>query len=62
RYTDRPGVVGTLGRILGESEINIAGMQVARAEVNFAVGARPGGDFPTSSGRAPYVVSRRRSR
>jgi D-3-phosphoglycerate dehydrogenase / 2-oxoglutarate reductase len=32
RYTDRPGVVGTLGRILGESAINIAGMQVARAE------------------------------
>ncbi|SOD65460.1 D-3-phosphoglycerate dehydrogenase [Streptomyces zhaozhouensis] len=32
RYGDRPGVVGTLGRILGEAEINIAGMQVARAE------------------------------
>ncbi|MQS06590.1 phosphoglycerate dehydrogenase [Streptomyces alkaliphilus] len=32
RYTDRPGVVGTLGRILGAAEINIAGMQVSRAE------------------------------
>ncbi|NJP69140.1 phosphoglycerate dehydrogenase [Streptomyces spiramenti] len=32
RYTDRPGVVGTLGRLLGEAGINIAGMQVARAE------------------------------
>lgn len=31
RYTDRPGVVGALGRILGEARINIAGMQVARA-------------------------------
>jgi D-3-phosphoglycerate dehydrogenase len=31
RYTDRPGVVGTVGRILGEAGINIAGMQVARA-------------------------------
>jgi D-3-phosphoglycerate dehydrogenase len=30
RYTDRPGVVGTLGRILGESGVNIAGMQVSR--------------------------------
>ena len=30
-YEDRPGVVGTLGRILGEAGINIAGMQVARA-------------------------------
>ncbi|WP_031505683.1 phosphoglycerate dehydrogenase [Streptomyces megasporus] len=32
RYTDRPGVVGTVGRILGEAGINIAGMQVSRAE------------------------------
>jgi D-3-phosphoglycerate dehydrogenase len=31
RYTDRPGVVGTLGRILGEVGVNIAGMQVARS-------------------------------
>jgi D-3-phosphoglycerate dehydrogenase len=30
RYVDRPGVVGVLGRILGEHGINIAGMQVAR--------------------------------
>jgi D-3-phosphoglycerate dehydrogenase / 2-oxoglutarate reductase len=31
RYVDRPGVVGTMGRILGEGGINIAGMQVSRA-------------------------------
>jgi len=30
RYDDRPGVVGTLGRLLGDAGINIAGMQVAR--------------------------------
>lgn len=29
-YTDRPGVVGTLGRVLGENNVNIAGMQVSR--------------------------------
>ncbi|GAB2881170.1 phosphoglycerate dehydrogenase [Nocardioides pacificus] len=29
-YQDRPGMVGTVGRILGDAEINIAGMQVAR--------------------------------
>jgi len=29
-YADRPGVVGTLGRLLGTAGINIAGMQVAR--------------------------------
>ncbi|HEX6195106.1 MAG TPA: phosphoglycerate dehydrogenase [Jiangellaceae bacterium] len=29
-YTDRPGVVGTVGRILGDSAVNIAGMQVSR--------------------------------
>lgn len=30
RYTDRPGVVGTVGNELGKASINIAGMQVAR--------------------------------
>ncbi|WP_110238941.1 phosphoglycerate dehydrogenase [Nocardioides gilvus] len=29
-YVDRPGMVGTVGRILGEAGVNIAGMQVAR--------------------------------
>ncbi|WP_433553058.1 phosphoglycerate dehydrogenase [Micromonospora zamorensis] len=32
RYADRPGVVGTVGTLLGESGINIAAMQVARRE------------------------------
>ncbi|MGL3806054.1 phosphoglycerate dehydrogenase [Paeniglutamicibacter sp. R2-26] len=30
RYADRPGVIGTLGNVLGEQGVNIAGMQVAR--------------------------------
>jgi D-3-phosphoglycerate dehydrogenase len=30
RYVDRPGMVGTVGGILGEARVNIAGMQVAR--------------------------------
>jgi len=30
RYSDRPGMVGTVGRILGDAQVNIAGMQVAR--------------------------------
>ncbi|MGA0078316.1 MAG: ACT domain-containing protein, partial [Candidatus Nanopelagicales bacterium] len=29
-YTDRPGIIGKIGAILGEAEINIAAMQVAR--------------------------------
>lgn len=29
-YDDRPGMVGTVGRILGDAQVNIAGMQVAR--------------------------------
>ena len=29
-YVDRPGVVGSVGRVLGEAGINIGGMQVAR--------------------------------
>jgi len=32
RYTDRPGVVGTVGSILGQAGLNIAAMQVARRE------------------------------
>ena len=32
RYSDRPGVVGKIGTILGEAGINIAAMQVARRE------------------------------
>ncbi len=30
RYADRPGVVGTIGSILGQAGVNIAAMQVAR--------------------------------
>ena len=30
RYEDRPGMVGTVGGILGEAQVNIGGMQVAR--------------------------------
>jgi D-3-phosphoglycerate dehydrogenase len=30
QYTDRPGVVGTLGVLLGDAGVNIAGMQVSR--------------------------------
>ncbi|MGH3509198.1 MAG: phosphoglycerate dehydrogenase [Nocardioidaceae bacterium] len=30
RYEDRPGMVGTVGGILGQADVNIAGMQVAR--------------------------------
>jgi D-3-phosphoglycerate dehydrogenase len=32
RYADRPGVVGTVGSILGQAGVNIAAMQVARRE------------------------------
>lgn len=32
RYTDKPGVVGITGRVLGESGVNIASMQVGRDE------------------------------
>jgi len=31
-YEDRPGVIGTLGQLLGAHDINIAGMQVSRNE------------------------------
>ena len=34
RYIDRPGVIGAIGTLLGESGVNIAAMQVARREVH----------------------------
>lgn len=30
QYEDRPGIVGTVGALLGEAQVNIAGMQVSR--------------------------------
>jgi D-3-phosphoglycerate dehydrogenase len=32
QYQDRPGVIGTVGTLLGEAGINIAGMEVGRTE------------------------------
>jgi D-3-phosphoglycerate dehydrogenase len=32
RYSDRPGVVGTIGTILGQTGVNIAAMQVSRLQ------------------------------
>jgi D-3-phosphoglycerate dehydrogenase len=31
-YSDRPGVIGKVGRILGDADINIGGMQVSRQQ------------------------------
>ena len=31
-YSDRPGVIGNVGRILGDAGINIGGMQVSRQD------------------------------
>ncbi|NMB35927.1 MAG: phosphoglycerate dehydrogenase [Firmicutes bacterium] len=33
KYTDKPGVIGKVGTILGNNGINIAGMQVGRREI-----------------------------
>ena len=32
RYDDRPGVVGSVGALLGEASVNIASAQVSRGE------------------------------
>ncbi len=37
RYHDRPGVVGIVGRVLGEADVNIGGMQVSRDESGHAL-------------------------
>jgi D-3-phosphoglycerate dehydrogenase len=31
RHDDRPGIIGTVGRLLGEADVNISSMQVGRA-------------------------------
>ncbi|MEI2764748.1 MAG: phosphoglycerate dehydrogenase [Dermatophilaceae bacterium] len=36
-YADRPGVLGTVGRILGDSGVNIAGMQLGRLDDSASV-------------------------
>jgi D-3-phosphoglycerate dehydrogenase / 2-oxoglutarate reductase len=36
RYTDRPGVIGALGRLLGDAGVNIASMQVGRTDAGGA--------------------------
>jgi D-3-phosphoglycerate dehydrogenase len=33
RYPDRPGIIGAIGRLLGEAGVNIAAMQVGRTTV-----------------------------
>lgn len=37
RYHDRPGVVGVVGNILGQEQVNIAGMQVSRDDSGHAL-------------------------
>ena len=37
RYPDRPGVVGTVGQILGDAGVNIGGMQVSRDDAGNAL-------------------------
>jgi D-3-phosphoglycerate dehydrogenase len=36
RYSDRPGVIGAVGRLLGDAGVNIASMQVGRTDVGGA--------------------------
>ncbi len=37
RYHDRPGIVGIVGRLLGEGDVNIGGMQVSRDDSGHAL-------------------------
>jgi len=37
RYVDRPGVVGVVGRVLGDANVNIGGMQVSRNDTGQAL-------------------------
>jgi D-3-phosphoglycerate dehydrogenase len=37
RYHDKPGVVGVVGKVLGDSGVNIGGMQVSRDDSSHAL-------------------------
>lgn len=54
RYVDRPGIIGKIGSLLGDADINIATMQVGRQEM--------GGDaliaMATDSAVAPEIARR----
>jgi D-3-phosphoglycerate dehydrogenase len=64
-YSDRPGMVGTIGRILGDAQVNIAGMQVARdskgghALVALSVDSAIPGDVLEEISQAMEAVSAR---
>ncbi|MGC4805274.1 phosphoglycerate dehydrogenase [Micromonospora sp. DT233] len=63
RYVDRPGVVGTVGTLLGEAGVNIAAMQVARREaggetlMTLTVDQALGADLLTSAAESIGAVS-----
>ncbi|GAA2707714.1 phosphoglycerate dehydrogenase [Micromonospora olivasterospora] len=63
RYVDRPGVVGTVGTLLGAAGINIAAMQVARREaggetlMTLTVDQALGADLLTSAADSIGAVS-----
>lgn len=62
-YADRPGVVGTVGRVLGDAGVNIGGMQVSRdapgglALVALSVDSAVPADVLAAMGRAIDAVS-----
>ncbi|MDT0528814.1 phosphoglycerate dehydrogenase [Micromonospora sp. DSM 115977] len=63
RYVDRPGVVGTVGTLLGEAGVNIAAMQVARREaggetlMTLTVDQALGADLLTSAAESIGAVA-----
>ena len=54
RYADRPGVIGSVGKILGDADINVAQMTVGRSS--------PSGDavmiMAVDSAVPPAIVSK----
>ncbi len=63
RYSDRPGVVGAVGVLLGEADVNIAAMQVGPRRAGRARGRRAGArrTRPAPAGRAGAHGDRRRT-
>ena len=57
RYHDKPGVVGVVGKVLGDANVNIGGMQVSRDESSHALIVLTI-DSPIPAGALDEIVSK----
>jgi D-3-phosphoglycerate dehydrogenase / 2-oxoglutarate reductase len=62
RYEDRPGIVGIVGGLMGNAQVNIASMQVARLSEGGEALMTMSVDSPIPEGVLDEIVARARMR